>query len=74
MNALYLDWPCFGQVDLIFSLEHEFGYHVTKFFHKDYQERESKTFSEEFDKIYQTTSFDFTTFTPFLRNAAIKKI
>lgn len=76
MNVLYLDWPCFGQVDLIFSLEQEFGYHITKFFHKDYQERESETFSEEFDKIYQTASFDFCisyNFYPILAECCHKK-
>ena len=59
MNILYLDWPCFGYIDILFTFEHTFKHHVTRFFHKDYQERESKNFMDAFDATYETQHFDF---------------
>lgn len=32
MNILYLDWPCFGYIDILFTFEHTFKHHVTRFF------------------------------------------
>lgn len=58
MNILYLDWPCFGQVDVLFTLEHIFKHKVTRFFHKDYTERESKDFLRQFDLLCEENTFD----------------
>ena len=59
MNILYLDWPCFGHIDITFTFEHVMKHHVTRFFHEDYQERESDAFMQEFDKTCENTTFDF---------------
>lgn len=59
MNILYLDWPCFGQVDVVFTFEHEMHHKVTRFFHEDYQERNSDGFVKAFQDAYDTASFDF---------------
>lgn len=59
MNILYLDWPCFGHIDITFTFEHIMGHKVTRFFHKDYQERESDGFVQEFEKVCLDTEFDF---------------
>ena len=58
MNVLYLDWPCFGHVDVVFTLEHILKHQVTKFFHEDYKERTSDGFMEAFEQVYATTDFD----------------
>ena len=59
MNILYLDWPCFGHIDITFTFEHIMKHHLTRFFHEDYQERESDSFVQEFDKTCENTNFDF---------------
>lgn len=59
MNVLYLDWPCFGHIDITFTLEHVLGHQITRFFHEDYQERESDGFVREFDRTCETVHFDF---------------
>lgn len=59
MNILYLDWPCFGYIDILFTFEHTLKHNVTRFFHEDYQQRESKAFMDAFDKVYETKHFDF---------------
>ena len=48
MNALFIDWPCFGKADAVFTLQ-QMGYTLTMFFHKDYQERLSPDFDKAFD-------------------------
>ena len=58
MNILYLDWPCFGHVDVCFTLEHEMNHSITKFFHEDYKERESEGFLQAFDTVFQSKPFD----------------
>lgn len=59
MNVLYLDWPCFASVDAIYTLEQVMGYTVTKFFHKDYQQRISADFNEYFAQIICGKQFEF---------------
>lgn len=59
MNILYLDWPCFGHIDIVFTFEHIMHYQVTKFFHKDYIERESDDFLCAFDLALENQQFDF---------------
>lgn len=58
MNILYLDWPCFGHVDVVFTLEHILKHQVTKFFHEDYKERTSDGFMEAFEQTYAGADFD----------------
>ena len=58
MNILYLDWPCFGHIDVVFTFEHVMKHNVTRFFHKDYQERESAEFMKEFDDVVCDKNFD----------------
>lgn len=58
MNVLYLDWPCFGGAE-IQQLFAERGYRVTKFFHKDYQERVSADFMEAAEKCFGGQEYDF---------------
>lgn len=58
MNILYLDWPCFGKIDVLFTLE-QMGHTVTMFFHEDYIERKSKAFDDYFDSFMEGKSFDF---------------
>lgn len=57
MNILYLDWPCFGGVDILFLFEKR-GYHVTKFFHEDYLDRFSTAFDEAIEEVFSNESFD----------------
>lgn len=59
MNILYLDWPCFGHIDIVFTFEHIMGHKVTNFFHDDYIERESEAFLAELDKVCEENQFDF---------------
>ncbi len=58
MNALFLDWPCFGAVDAIYTLE-QMGYKLTKFFHKEYQERKSLAFDNYFAEIVNGAKYKF---------------
>jgi len=57
MNILYLDWPCFGYIDILFTFEHTLKHNVTRFFHEDYQQRESKAFMDAVDKVYVIPRF-----------------
>ncbi|MBQ7506239.1 MAG: glycosyltransferase [Lachnospiraceae bacterium] len=59
MNVLYLDWPCFGVVDCMLTLEKTFSCRLTKFSHKDYLERESPDFDRAFDAAAKERRFDF---------------
>lgn len=75
MNVLYLDWPCFKGKDLCYSLEHDFGFQVVKFFHPDYSERTSDDFSAAFDKCCEASRIDFCisyNFYPLLAEAAYR--
>lgn len=58
MNILYLDWPCFGKIDVIFTLEQQ-GHKITPFFHEAYQNRISKEFNIYFDRILSNKKYDF---------------
>lgn len=57
MRILYLDWPCFGKVDVQFTLE-QAGHEFVPFFHKDYQERTSPNFDKAFQEFVGDTSYD----------------
>lgn len=58
MNVLYLDWPCFGGVDIL-TLFTQRGYHVTKFFHKDYRIHTSQAFLDAAEEVFSSSTFDF---------------
>ena len=55
MNALFLDWPCFGSVDAIFTLENKMGYTLTKFFHTESECVAHHEVDEYIHFEYQTT-------------------
>lgn len=58
MNILFLDWPCFGRMDILdfFSRQH----HTVKLFsHPDYNLRVSERFIAEADKVLNEEMFDF---------------
>lgn len=57
MRILYLDWPCFGKVDVQFTLE-QAGHEFVPFFHKDYQERTSSDFDNAFQEFVRDTQYD----------------
>ena len=58
MDVLFIDWPCFGRANAILALE-QMGYRLTMFSHKDYQERLSHDFEEEFQKALSKRDFKF---------------
>lgn len=58
MHILYLDWPCFGKKDVLFTLEHTFHCRITKFFHEEYHMRESRPFDEAFDGLFEGEEYD----------------
>lgn len=58
MNILYLDWPCFGGLDMLFLFDQR-KYRVTKFFHEDYLKRESPAFLEAADQVFEAQKEDF---------------
>lgn len=58
MNALFIDWPCFGKADAVFTLQ-QMGYTLTMFFHKDYQERLSPDFDKAFDNAIKEKKIKF---------------
>ncbi|MFP3153747.1 DUF3880 domain-containing protein [Lachnospiraceae bacterium ZAX-1] len=58
MNILFLDWPCFGKIDAIFSLQ-QAGHNLTMFFHDNYQDRISTSFDTYFAGIATQKKFDF---------------
>lgn len=58
MNVLFLDWSCFGKADAVFTLE-QMGYHLTMFFHEDFQERKSSDFDHAFAKAIADKEFQF---------------
>lgn len=58
MNVLFIDWPCFGKADAVFTLQ-QMGYEMTMFSHKDYQERISPDFDKDFDHVIKHKKFKF---------------
>lgn len=58
MDILFIDWPCFGKADAVFTLQ-QMGYSLTMFSHKDYQERVSTDFQKAFDNIVKKKHFQF---------------
>lgn len=57
-EVLFIDWPCFGKVDAIFTLQ-QMGYTLTMFSHEKYQERVSLEFDHAFSDILDKKDFDF---------------
>ncbi len=57
MRILYLDWPCFGKVDVQFTLE-QAGHEFVPFFHEGYQERNSSEFDKAFREFVGDTHYD----------------
>lgn len=57
MRILFLDWPCFGKVDVQFTLE-QAGHEFVPFFHQDYQERSSAAFDKAFEEFVGDTLYD----------------
>lgn len=57
MRILYLDWPCFGKVDVQFTLE-QAGHEFVPFFHEDYLERDSSDFDKAFQEFVGDTAYD----------------
>lgn len=58
MNVLFIDWPCFGKADAVFTLK-QMGYKITMFSHKDYQEHLSSDFDSAFDEIAKNKNYKF---------------
>jgi spore maturation protein CgeB len=58
MHILYLDWPCFGGLDMLFMFEQR-GYRVTKFSHPDYLQRVSDSFMKAADEVFAQSDADF---------------
>lgn len=58
MNALFIDWGCFGKADAVFTLE-QMGYTLTMFYHKDFQERISTAYNQAFSDIVIGKEFAF---------------
>ena len=48
MNILFLEWGCFGKVDVVFTLEQQ-GHKMFFFEHPDYLQRISPDFEAAFD-------------------------
>lgn len=57
-NILFLNWPCFGKDDILEFFQKR-GYQVTKYYHEDYDKRQSDTFSDDIEKIFLSSEFDF---------------
>lgn len=57
MKILYLDWPCFGQVDVQFTLQ-QLGHEYVPFFHEDYTSRTSSAFDDAFAKFVGDDLYD----------------
>lgn len=58
MHVLYLDWPCFGGLNIL-SLFEKRDYKVTKFSHPDYSLRRSDAFMKEASLLFAENAFDF---------------
>lgn len=57
MNILFLDWGCFGKVDVVFTLEQQ-GHHVFFFEFPEYQSRVSRNFEEAFDAFAEENQIE----------------
>lgn len=57
MRILYIDWPCFGAVDVQFTLE-QAGHEFVPFFHEGYQERTDPDFDRAFREFVGDTHYD----------------
>ena len=58
MNILFLDWGAFGKEPAIKAFE-EIGHRVFRFSHKDYLERRSDSFVNDFNTFIKKNSIDF---------------
>lgn len=57
MRILYLDWPCFGKVDVQFTLK-QAGHELVPFFHEGYQDRDNSDFDKAFQEFVGDTEYD----------------
>lgn len=57
MRILYIDWPCFGKVDVQFTLE-QAGHEFVPFFHEGYQDRNNPEFDKVFREFVGDTQYD----------------
>lgn len=57
MRILYIDWPCFGKVDVQFTLQ-QAGHEFVPFFHEGYQDRNNPEFDLAFREFVGDTHFD----------------
>lgn len=57
MRILYIDWPCFGKVDVQFTLE-QAGHEFVPFFHEGYQDRSNPEFDKAFQEFVGDTHYD----------------
>lgn len=57
MRILYIDWPCFGKVDVQFTLE-QAGHEFVPFFHEGYQDRNNPEFDKAFQEFIGDTHYD----------------
>lgn len=58
MRILFIDWPCFGKVDVQFTLE-QAGHEFVTFFHDGYQDRINPDFDKAFKDFVGDNTFDF---------------
>ena len=74
MNILFLEWACFGKVDVVFTLEQQ-GHHLFFFEHPDYLRRISHDFETAFDSYVEEHQIDLCfsfNFYPVLSSASKK--
>lgn len=74
MNILFLEWGCFGKVDVVFTLEQQ-GHHLFYFEHPDYLKRISHDFEAAFDSYVEENQIDLCfsfNFYPVLSSASKK--
>ncbi len=58
MKVLYLDWPCFGGENIVYTLTKEMGHEVIRFSHPDFKERDSEDFLQKFDATIEGLEID----------------
>ncbi len=58
MHILYLDWPCFGQDEMLRTFQY-LGHTYSAFSHPDYKERISDDFLKEAEAFAKSEDFDF---------------
>ncbi len=74
MNILFLEWGCFGKVDVVFTLEQQ-GHKMFFFEHPDYLQRISPDFEAAFDAFVEENQIELCfsfNFYPVLSAAAKK--